>query len=268
MNTGTRTIDFHFPLGATTHRTDGCLFCRTESLGGTLRAERTARHRALSISGRKIRGRHGIRRAAAPVKQYSFCLKPGELPLRAASATPPKPLLQSRHRRDVDDILYRTAPRKIVRGLSQTLKHRSNGPRTCQPSPSACRQCFRSAGPGRSRYWPSLAQGFSAPWIPRSREPGPRPPAVLRPRQELRLARLDRGDRLTDSIQRGMLGAALGRKRKKCHAGFGFQEGPRVSRSIQCDVGELRDRGKGTTAQSANMRAISRQNHQKKTRHN
>ncbi len=57
MNAGTRTIDFHFPLGATAHRTDVCLFCRTESLGGTLGAERTARHRALSISGRKIRGR-------------------------------------------------------------------------------------------------------------------------------------------------------------------------------------------------------------------
>src|SRR5688572_3376168 len=49
VNTGCRTIDFHFSLGAAAYRADGRLFGRTEPFGGTLCAERAARHRAWSI---------------------------------------------------------------------------------------------------------------------------------------------------------------------------------------------------------------------------
>ena len=109
--------------------------------------------------------------------------------------------------------------------------------------------------------------GSWAPWIRRFPEPEPCPPAVLRPRQELRLARLDRGDRLTDSIQRGMLGTTFRRKRKEGHAWFGFQKSPRVSRSIQRDVGQLRDRRNRHDGAIRKYKGRFGQNHQKEARH-
>jgi len=53
IDTRAGAIDFHFTLGAATYRTDGRLFGWAESLGGSLGAERTKRHKAWSIHRKK-----------------------------------------------------------------------------------------------------------------------------------------------------------------------------------------------------------------------
>ena len=149
-----------------------------------------------------------------------------------------------RDRRHVDDILHRTAARKIVGGLSadpeESAQRLSLPPdvsvslyaifpelqirkdqRIGLPLNRACRRL-------RSR---------------RSPEPGPRPPAVLRRRSSSGARAFTVATASRIRSRRWMFGAALGRKRKKCHARFGFQKDSRISCRIQRDVRQLSYRG-------------------------
>jgi small subunit ribosomal protein S21 len=55
MNAGAGAVDIDFTMGTATNRADFLTLGRTESLGGTFRAQRTARHTAQSISPENLR---------------------------------------------------------------------------------------------------------------------------------------------------------------------------------------------------------------------
>ena len=143
--------------------------------------------------------------------------------------------------RHVDDVLHRTAARKIVGRFCQTLQDRTDRSRSRQPlrqfvtdiSGLKIRkdQCIRAALHGACR---------------RLRLRDFRNQRRIRLKfaidDQFRMPRFHCRHGFANPIQRRMIRTAFRRKRKKRDAGLGLQKNPRISCRVQSDVGQLGDR--------------------------